>query len=150
MKRFGLQRKKEPALFQLIQETYQQVGAPAPKHVFLTTDVNAFVSYDSSFWSMFLPVKKNLTIGLGLINSTTVTELKSILAHEFGHFSQRSMKVGSYTNQAQKMLYDMLYNNEKFFQKYKWICRCTCHFLFICNDSRLFYPWYTMGIGKVI
>ncbi|EQB90879.1 M48 family metalloprotease [Elizabethkingia anophelis] len=109
-------KEKEPALFQLIQETYQQVGAPAPKHVFLTTDVNAFVSYDSSFWSMFLPVKKNLTIGLGLINSTTVSELKSILAHEFGHFSQRSMKVGSYTNQAQKMLYDMLYNNEKFFK----------------------------------
>ncbi|MCL1665002.1 M48 family metalloprotease [Elizabethkingia ursingii] len=109
-------KEKEPALFQLIEETYQQVGAPAPKHVFLTTDVNAFVSYDSSFWSMFLPVKKNLTIGLGLINSTTVSELKSILAHEFGHFSQRSMKVGSYTNQAQKMLYDMLYNNEKFFK----------------------------------
>ncbi|OPB95500.1 M48 family metalloprotease [Elizabethkingia occulta] len=109
-------KEQEPALFQLIEETYQQVGAPAPKHVFLTTDVNAFVSYDSSFWSMFLPVKKNLTIGLGLINSTTVSELKSILAHEFGHFSQRSMKVGSYTNQAQKMLYDMLYNNEKFFK----------------------------------
>lgn len=109
-------KEKEPALFQLIEETYLQVGAPAPKHVFLTTDVNAFVSYDSSFWSMFLPVKKNLTIGLGLINSTTVSELKSILAHEFGHFSQRSMKVGSYTNQAQKMLYDMLYNNEKFFK----------------------------------
>ena len=109
-------REKEPALFQLIDETYQQVGAPAPKNVFLTSDVNAFVSYDSSFWSMFLPVKKNLTIGLGLINTTTVSELKSILAHEFGHFSQKSMKVGSYTNQAQKMIYDMLYNNEKFYK----------------------------------
>lgn len=53
-------KEKEPALFQLIQETYQQVGAPAPKHVFLTTDVNAFVSYDSSFWSMFCRLRKIL------------------------------------------------------------------------------------------
>ena len=149
MKKIRITKEKEPALFQLIEETYQQVGAPAPKHVFLTTDVNAFVSYDSSFWSMFLLVKKNLTIGLGLINSTTVSEFKSILAHEFGHFSQRSMKVGSYTNQRRRC-YTICSITMKSFSKYKWICRCTCYFLFICNDSRLFYPWYTMGIGKVI
>ena len=52
-------KEKEPALFQLIEETYQQVGAPAPKHVFLTTDVNAFVSYDSSFWVCFAGKEKS-------------------------------------------------------------------------------------------
>ena len=48
---------------------------------------------------MFLPVKKNLTMGLGLINSTTVSELKSILAHEFGHFSK--YESWNYTNQTE-------------------------------------------------
>jgi len=38
---------------------------------------------------MFLPVKKNLQIGMALVNSVTVTEFKAILAHEFGHFSQK-------------------------------------------------------------
>lgn len=107
-----IHRDQEPELFKLIDEVINEVETEQPKKVFLTTDVNAFVNYDSSFWSMFLPVKKNLTIGLGLINTTTVSELKAILAHEFGHFSQKSMKVGSFVSQAQRIIHDMIYNNE--------------------------------------
>ena len=106
-----IHRNQEPELFKLIDEVVKEVETEQPKKVFLTTDVNAFVNYDSTFWSMFLPVKKNLTIGLGLINTTTVSELKAILAHEFGHFSQKSMKVGSFVNQAQRIIHDMIYNN---------------------------------------
>ncbi|MGV3541308.1 MAG: M48 family metalloprotease, partial [Rufibacter sp.] len=77
-----------------------------------SAEVNAAVFYDSSFWSMLLPVKKNLVIGLGLVNSVNITEFKAILAHEFGHFSQRSMKLGSYVYNVNKALYNMLYDNE--------------------------------------
>ena len=107
-----IKRNQEPELFKLIDEVVQEVGTDQPKKLFLSNDVNAFVNYNSPFWSMFFPVRKNLTIGMGLINTTTVSELKAILAHEFGHFSQKSMKVGSYVNQANKMIYDMLYNNK--------------------------------------
>lgn len=109
-----IKRNQEPELFKLIDEVVTEVDTNQPKKVFLSSDVNAFVNYDSAFWSMFFPVQKNLTIGLGLINTTTVSELKAILAHEFGHFSQSSMKVGSYVNQANKIIYDMLYNNKGF------------------------------------
>lgn len=109
-----IKRNQEPELFKLIDDVVNEVGTDYPQKVFLSNDVNAFVNYNSAFWSMFLPVRKNLTIGMGLINTTTVSELKAILAHEFGHFSQRSMKVGSYVNQANKMIYDMLYNNKGF------------------------------------
>ena len=109
-----IKRNQEPELFKLIDEVVQEVGTDQPKKLFLSNDVNAFVNYNSPFWSMFFPVRKNLTIGMGLINTTTVSELKAILAHEFGHFSQKSMKVGSYVNQANKMIYDMLYNNKGF------------------------------------
>jgi Zn-dependent protease with chaperone function len=37
---------------------------------------------------MFLPIKKNLQIGLGLVNSLNVSEFKAVMAHEFGHFTQ--------------------------------------------------------------
>jgi hypothetical protein len=47
--------------------------------------------------------KKNLTIGIGLINSTSVGELKTILAHEFGHFSQRSMKWEAMSTRLKKL-----------------------------------------------
>lgn len=109
-----INRKHEPKLFELIDEVVENVGTQKPKKVLLSPEVNASVSYNSVFWSMILPVKKNLTIGLGLINSTTESELKAILAHEFGHFSQRSMKVGSYVNQANKMVFNTLYKNENF------------------------------------
>jgi Zn-dependent protease with chaperone function len=104
--------KQQPELFKLIHEIVTEVQTKFPKKVYLSSDVNASVFYDSSFWSMFFPVKKNLQIGLGLMNSISVIELKAILAHEFGHFSQRSMKVGSYVHHVNKVIYNMLYDNE--------------------------------------
>ena len=91
-----INEQQEPKLFSMIQEIVKEVGTSFPKKVYLSADVNASVFYDSSFWSMFLPVKKNLQIGLGLVNTITKEELKAILSHEFGHFSQRTMKVGSF------------------------------------------------------
>ncbi len=111
---FEIDEKKEPKLFALISEIVGEVGTAKPKKVFLSGDVNAGVFYDSSFWSMIFPVRKNLQIGLGLINSVTTSELKSILAHEFGHFSQRSMRVGSYVYNANKVIHNMLYDNDSY------------------------------------
>ncbi|MFU1857263.1 hypothetical protein BWD42_21770 [Sphingobacterium sp. CZ-UAM] len=102
----------EPELFSLIHQIVDEVGTSFPKKVFLSHDVNASVFYDSSFWSMFLPIRKNLQIGVGLINAVTEQELKAILAHEFGHFSQKSMKVGSYVYHVNQIIYNMLYKNE--------------------------------------
>lgn len=112
--RVEITKESQPELFNLIDEIVKETGTQSPKKVFITAEVNASVSYNSIFWSMFLPVKKNLTIGLGLINSTTIGELKSILTHEFGHFSQRSMKVGGYVNQANRIIYDTVYNNKNY------------------------------------
>lgn len=105
-------RDQEPQLFLMIEEIVSEVKTDFPKKIYLSADVNAAVFYDSSFWSMFLPVKKNLQIGLGLVNSVSVIELRAILAHEFGHFSQRSMKVGSYVYNMNQIIYNMLYDNE--------------------------------------
>lgn len=107
-------RSLQPELFAIIDEIVAETKVQKPGKVFLSSEVNASVSYNSLFWSMFLPVKKNLTIGMGLINSTTVGELKSVLAHEFGHFSQRSMKIGGYVSQAEKIIFDTVYNNRDF------------------------------------
>ncbi|WP_243348296.1 M48 family metallopeptidase [Parabacteroides sp. FAFU027] len=106
--------KQEPALFKLISEVVNEVQTQSPRKVYLTPEVNAAVFYSSSFWSMFLPVRKNLMIGVGLINTTTIGEFKGILAHEFGHFSQRSMKVGSYVNNTNRVIYNMLFENESY------------------------------------
>jgi Zn-dependent protease with chaperone function len=101
----------QPQLFAFIKKVTQEVGVPFPKHVYLTPEVNAGEFYDSSFWSMFLPVPKNLKIGLGLVNSLNQSEFKAVLAHEFGHFSQRSMKFGSYVYNLNKVIHNLLYDN---------------------------------------
>ncbi|WP_025743683.1 M48 family metalloprotease [Aquimarina pacifica] len=111
---YEVNRKDEPKLFTMIDEIVEVVGTKFPKRVYVSKDVNASVFYDSSFWSMFFPVKKNLHIGLGLVNSTHKEELKAILAHEFGHFSQRSMKVGSYVYNVNQVIFNMLYDNEAY------------------------------------
>jgi len=107
-------RNDEPQLFQIIDEIVKEAGTDFPKKVYLAYDVNASVFYDSSFWSMFLPIKKNLIIGIGLVNACTKQELKAILAHEFGHFSQRSMKVGSYVYNVNQIIFNLVNEDESY------------------------------------
>jgi len=111
---FEITKADEPELFGLITSIVDQVGTTFPKKVYLSSDVNASVFYDSSFWSMFLPVKKNLVIGLGLVNSISKAELTAILSHEFGHFSQKTMKVGSYVYNVNQVIFNLLYDNESY------------------------------------
>jgi len=111
---YEMKRGEEPTLFALIDEIVGEVGTDFPKKVYLSTDVNAAVFYDSSFWSMVFPIRKNLQIGLGLVNAVTKTELKAILSHEFGHFSQKTMKLGSYVYNVNQVIFNMLHDNESY------------------------------------
>lgn len=105
---------EQPELFGFIQKICAETHAPKPYRVFLAADVNAAVFYNSSVLSLFLPVKKNLLIGLGLVNGLNLSEFKAVLAHEFGHFSQSSMRLGSYVYMANHIIYDLVYRRDKF------------------------------------
>lgn len=114
-------RTDQPRLFEFIERLTQEVKAPFPKRIYVSSEVNASVFYDSGFWSMFFPVRKNLLIGLGLVNAMNISEFKAVLAHEFGHFSQRSMKLGSYVYNVNRVIYNLLYDNSGYQQTLeKW------------------------------
>lgn len=98
-----------PELFALIRDVAEKTACKMPRHVFLSPDVNACVFYDTSFWSIFFPIKKNLEVGLGLFEGTSVEEVKSVIAHEFGHFSQNSMKIGSTVYITNTILHNLIY-----------------------------------------
>ena len=106
-----IKEKDHPKLFAFIRRLTRDTQTPFPKRVYLSPEVNACVFYDSGFWSMLLPVKKNLQIGLGLVNSLNLGEFKAVMAHEFGHFSQRSMKLGSFVYNVNRVIYNMLFEN---------------------------------------
>ncbi len=105
---------EQPRLFSFIRTLTTETQTAFPKRIYISPDVNACVFYDSSFWSMFLPIKKNLQIGLGLVNTVNLSEFKAVMAHEFGHFSQRSMKLGSFVYQVNRVIYNMLYQNSSY------------------------------------
>nr|WP_276904762.1 M48 family metallopeptidase [Pedobacter kyonggii] len=131
-----IKKAEQPELFKMIDEIVAEVGTDFPKKVYLSSEVNASVFYDSSFWSMFLPVRKNLHIGLGLMNTISIDELKAILAHEFGHFSQKSMRTGSYVYNVNQVIYNTLYDNEgygNFTQKLAGISSYFAIFVVLAN-----------------
>ena len=102
----------QPELFKLIKETADKVGTKHPKKVFIIDDVNAYVSYSNNLQSLVFPTRKNLSIGIGLLHGISQNELKGIIAHEFGHFSQKSMTIGSHVGNATKIMEDILYSNQ--------------------------------------
>ena len=93
--RIEINRADAPDLFELIEETAKSTGVKFPKRVYVSSDVNACVFYNTTFWNIFFPVRKNIEIGLGLLYGLNTMELKAVIAHEFGHFGQNSMKIGS-------------------------------------------------------
>ncbi len=95
--------EQEPRLFEFLHQLADEAGAPRPHRVFVSTRVNAAVFYDLTFLNLLFPSKKNLEIGLGLVNTLTLSEFKAVLAHEFGHFAQRSMAVGRWVYTAQQI-----------------------------------------------
>jgi len=128
-----LKAEEQPELFRLIQVVVNEVDTDFPHKVFLSSEVNASVSYVSNFWSMFFPVRKNLQIGMGLLNAVSKTEFKAILAHEFGHFSQRSMRVGSYVYNANMVMYNMLYDSKGYEATLKQWSEASSYFNFFSS-----------------
>jgi Zn-dependent protease with chaperone function len=93
--------KSHPRLFAFLYRLADEAKAPRPHRVFVSPRVNAAVSYDLSIVNLIFSSKKNLEIGLGLVNVLTLSELKAVLAHEFGHFAQRTMAVSRWVYIAQ-------------------------------------------------
>ena len=99
---------EHPRLHAFIKQLCRETGADFPHRIYLGWDVNACVFYDDDLRCLFLPTPKNLQIGLGLLNVLNLSEFKAVLAHEFGHFTQKSMRVGSYVYIANRFMIDMV------------------------------------------
>lgn len=107
-----------PQLFSLIEDAASKTGNPMPKHVYLSPDINAAVFYDSiNLWSIFFPSQKNLVVGIGLLPGLNENEIKAVLCHEFGHFSQQSMRVGVITYRLMLVIETMIRYSQKLLAK---------------------------------
>jgi Zn-dependent protease with chaperone function len=109
-----ISEEEQPRLFAFLRELCAEAGAKLPRRVYVSPEVNAAVFYTSSVLNLVWPTPKNLHIGLGLVNAIGLSEFKALLAHEFGHFCQRSMKLGIYVYTANRIIGDMVYGRDWF------------------------------------
>jgi len=107
-------KEDEPQLFNFINKIADEVKAPRPHKIFLSNRVNAAVFYDLSIINLIFPTKKNLEIGLGLVNTLDLGEFKSIIAHEFGHFAQKSMIIGRWVYVANRIAQHIVAKRDAF------------------------------------
>lgn len=119
-KSIPITEKQEPDLFKFIYSIADKLKSPRPEKIFLSNRVNASVFYDLTILNLLFRSKKKLEIGLGLVNAVNKGELKAILAHEFGHFAQKSMMLGRYVYLAQQVANKIIYQRDgldRFLQK---------------------------------
>jgi Zn-dependent protease with chaperone function len=113
--------REQPVLFDFIHKLVKQTKAPLPKKIYLVPDVNAVVFHSPGIMGLFTDADKNLVIGLGMVNSLNISEFKMVLAHEFGHFSQRSMKLVLHVYNINKIIYHILYENKSWRTAIIWL-----------------------------
>lgn len=102
----------EPLIWAFVRKVCQSVGAPVPKQIAINTDANATAGFRNGIWSIF-GNDLTLTIGLSLAGGLTLNQFAGVLAHEFGHFSQRySMRVNYVLQSMQAWFFRIAYERD--------------------------------------
>lgn len=75
-----------PLLWRTVQELSAAVGTRAPDEILLVAEVNAAVGERTRLMGL-IGGRRRLYVGLPLLQTFTVVQLRSVLAHELGHYS---------------------------------------------------------------
>lgn len=83
-----IRREDQPDLFSFVDALCRVLDSPRPSRVKVDLQVNASAGVRG--WLGFLIGDLELTIGLPLVTGLTAAQFGGVLAHEFGHFTQRT------------------------------------------------------------
>jgi Zn-dependent protease with chaperone function len=109
----ALDADQERALFASIERICRLVGAPVPRRVEVNCAVNAAAGFRRGAAS-FLGHDMTLTIGLPLAAGLSTKQFAGVLAHEFGHFSQRAgMRLTYVIRQVNRWLFRVVYERDR-------------------------------------
>jgi len=104
---------EQPELFLFIRSLCHEIGTAMPERVYLSHEVNASVLSSTSILDLVIDLPRSLVIGMGLVNVLNLVEFKSLLAHELGHYSQRSLRLSSYAFVAYRAIHNMIYAQDR-------------------------------------
>jgi Zn-dependent protease with chaperone function/phage FluMu protein Com len=108
----SLTRVAEPRLFAFVEKICQTVGAPMPTRIDIDADVNASASLRRGVLSLFSD-DLVLTVGVPLVACLDVNQFAGVLAHEFGHFTQRgAMRLGYLVHKVNGWFVRLVYERD--------------------------------------
>ena len=90
-----LREQDEPLLFAFVRKLCVASGSRIPTLIEVDCEPNAAARFSGGLGSLF-GGKLVLRIGLPLVAALPIRQFAGVLAHEFGHFNQRSGMTGSY------------------------------------------------------
>jgi Zn-dependent protease with chaperone function len=83
-----------PELWQTVHALAAEVGTRSPDEIRLVPEVNAAVSEDTKLLGL-IGGRRRLYLGMPLVQALSVDQLRSVVAHELGHYSGRHTRLGA-------------------------------------------------------
>jgi|GEM_PF-2518743 len=116
-----LDPKKHARFYHLVNQMTAAMEVPAPEFIEITPEVNAAAGPVHGIYSL-AKGELRLVIGLSLVAGMTVQQFIGVLAHEFGHFSQRSSMIANiWVNTINRWLAECAYGQDEWFERFdRW------------------------------
>ncbi|MFJ9036859.1 M48 family metallopeptidase [Streptomyces sp. NPDC102406] len=89
-----VEEHQEPRLWAVVRRLAEQTGTRAPDEIYLVPAVNAAVHEESRLLGLFTG-RRVLLVGMPLLSGLDEAQLVSVLAHEFGHYSNADTRLGA-------------------------------------------------------
>ena len=134
---------QHPDLFAEIARVAEATGQREPEHVYLVSDVNAFVAQRGGF--MGFGASRVMGIGLPLMRTLSVDELRAVLAHEMGHFYGGDTKLGPWIYKTRGALVRTVFNLGRATQHASVSGLASAMFVVIHAPFR----WFLLGFMRV-
>ena len=110
--------EEQPRLFELVENLAKAVGTHVPPKLYFSPEVNVRLRYPSNFLGLFMPYPVGLEIGLGLVNSLTVSELQAVVTHELNQAPPRHITIRGYMYAIHCVFYNIAHLRS---QQEKWL-----------------------------
>ena len=108
----------DPRLFEEIDRVARETNQKAPAEAYLTLGVDAWVYGRGGF--MGFGSKRIAGVGLALLGTLSVGELRAVLAHELGHFRRGDIRLGPWIFKTRSTIGRTLEHLPRLAQ-FKWI-----------------------------